>query len=149
MVDLGAGLGWYCPIVSNYSKVCDEYDGSVNIEEATNGRVKYLNLAEEINIECNYDYAMSIEVAEHIPKEFENVYLNNVVKCAKEGIVITWATIGQAGHFHVNNKAKEDVVKLVESKGLKYDDSKSKHLADEETIGHLKRNIMFFNKIKS
>lgn len=66
VVDLGAGLGQYCPIVSKYSKVCDQYDGSVNIEEVTNGKVKYLNLAESINIECNYDYVMSIEVAKHI-----------------------------------------------------------------------------------
>lgn len=51
---------------------------------------------------------MSIEVAEHIAKEYEDIYINNLIKCAKEGIVITWAGIGQGGHFHVNNKARED-----------------------------------------
>lgn len=58
-----------------------------------------MNLAESINIECNYDYVMSIEVAEHIPQTFESIYLNNLIKCAKEGVVITWATIGQEDTF--------------------------------------------------
>lgn len=45
VVDLGAGLGHYCPIISRKAKECDSYDGLVNIEEVTNGKVKYLNLA--------------------------------------------------------------------------------------------------------
>lgn len=50
------------------------------------------------------------------------------------------------GHFHVNNKAKEDVIKLVESKGLKYDDIKTKEIANGTKIGYLKRNIMYYSK---
>lgn len=146
VADFGAGLGWYCPTISKSAKVCDQYDGSVNIEEVTDGRVKYLNLAEPITMQCNYDYVISIEVAEHIPKEFENIYLNNLIKCAREGIIITWATIGQGGHFHVNNKAKEDVIKLVESKGVKYNEKNTKDLADGTgpKFSYLKNNIMLF-----
>lgn len=146
VADFGAGLGWYCPIIKKYSKVCDEYDGSVNIEEVTNGRIKYLNLAEPINIKCNYDFIISIEVAEHIPKEYETIYLNNLIKCAKESIIITWATIGQTGHFHINNKAKEDVIKLFESKGLKYNEKSTNKIAYGTSYLYLKRNIMVYDK---
>lgn len=144
VADFGAGLGWYCPIVSKYSKVCDEYDGSVNIEDVTNGKVKYINLAEPIKIKCNYDYVISIEVAEHIAKEYEDIYINNLIKCAKEGIVITWAGIGQGGHFHVNNKAREDVIKIFKKKGLEYDKEKTNQIANGTELDYLKNNILFF-----
>lgn len=146
VVDLGCGLGWYCPIISKKSKKCDQYDGSVNIEEVTNGKVKYLNLAEKINFNCNYDIVMSLEVAEHIPKEFEEVYVNNLVKCSREGILITWSRIGQGGHFHVNNKNREDVMKLFESKGYKYQNEITERLKNSTQVDWLKSNILYFTK---
>lgn len=144
VADFGAGLGWYCPIISKYSKVCDEYDGSANIEDITHGRIKYFNLAEPLKMECNYDYIISIEVAEHIPKEYEDIYINNLIKCSKEGIVITWAKIGQAGHFHVNNRAREDVIKLFAKKGLEYDNKKTEDISNGTEFEYLKNNILFF-----
>lgn len=61
VVDLGAGLGKYCNTISMKSSICDEYDGSIGIEEETKGRVKYLNLAEPILFDSNYDSIISIE----------------------------------------------------------------------------------------
>lgn len=147
VVDLGAGLGWYCPIISQKSKKCDQYDGSVNIEDITKGKVKYLNLAEPIKFECNYDIVISLEVAEHIPNKFEDIYVNNLVKCSREGILITWSKIGQGGHYHVNNKNKEDVIKLFEGKGLKYEKEISKRLKIIAKISWLKNNILYFTKL--
>lgn len=43
-----------------------------------------------------------------------------MIKCSKEVILITWSKVGQAGHFHVNNKNKEEVIELFKKKGLKY-----------------------------
>lgn len=146
VVDLGAGLGWYCPIISKKSKKCDQYDGSVNIEEVTNGKVKYLNLAESIKFSCNYDIVMSIEVAEHIPKEYEDVYINNLIKCSKGGLLITWSKIGQGGHYHVNNKNREDVIKLFNKRGMKYQYGITNRLKNVTKISYLKNNILYFTK---
>lgn len=146
VVDLGCGLGWYCPIISKESKQCDQYDGSVNIEELTNGKVKYLNLADPIKFQCGYDVVMSLEVAEHIPKIYEEIYVNNLIKCSKKDILITWSRIGQSGHFHVNNKNREDVIKLFESKGFKYKHDISTRLKNVTTIWWLKNNILYFTK---
>lgn len=146
VVDLGAGLGMYCPIISRMARKCDQYDGSVNIEEITHGKTKYLNLAQPIKFECSYDVAMSIEVAEHIPKIYEDVYVNNLIKCSKEAILITWSKIGQGGHFHVNNKNREDVISLFERKGLKYNSDIVDRLKNVTNIWWLKNNILYFNK---
>lgn len=146
VVDLGAGLGWYCPIISKTAKRCDQYDGSVNIEEITHNKVKYLNLAEPIKKIRKYDIVMSLEVAEHIPKIYEDIYINNLVNSSKEAILITWSRVGQPGHFHVNNKNREDVIQLFLNKGLHYDDNISNRLKNVTTIGWLKNNILYFSK---
>ncbi len=38
-----------------------------------------------------YDWIISLEVAEHIPAQFESIYIDNLVKHAKEGIILSWA----------------------------------------------------------
>lgn len=126
VVDLSAGLGWYCPIISRKSKKCDQFDGSVNIEEVTKGKVKYLNLAE--------------------PIEFEKIFINNLLKCSKEGILISWSTTGQRGHFHVNNKKQSDVIKLFESNGVYYDNATTNIIRKGTTFSYVRRNLLFFNK---
>lgn len=146
VVDLGCGLGKYCPIISKKSKICDQFDGAVNIEEVTDGKIKYLNLAEPIKFECSYDVVMSIEVAEHIPKLYEEIYVSNLIKCCKEILLVTWSRIGQAGHFHVNNKNREDVIKLLEGKGLKYNSNITYELKKIARIPWLKNNILYFTR---
>lgn len=118
----------------------------MNIEEVTKGKVKYLNLAEPIHFECNYDIVMSLEVAEHIPKMYEEIYINNLIECCKESILITWSRIGLKGHYHVYNKNREDVIKLFERKGFNYVTSITNRLKNATNIWYLKNNILFFNK---
>lgn len=116
------------------------------IEKETKGRVKYLNLAEPIPFECNYDFVISIEVAEHIPKIYEDIYVDNLIKCSKIGIVISWSGIGQSGHFHVNNKNKEEVILLFKKKGYKYQSLITERLKNFTTIAWVKSNLLYFAK---
>jgi tryptophanyl-tRNA synthetase len=44
-----------------------------------------------------YDWIISLEVAEHIPEKYEAVYLDNIFRHAKEGIILSWAVPGQIG----------------------------------------------------
>jgi hypothetical protein len=52
---------------------------------------------------------ISLEVAEHIPEKYEAVYLDNIFRHAKEGIILSWAVPGQGGLSHINNKPIEYV----------------------------------------
>jgi len=61
-----------------------------------------LNYTEARHLSKKYDFAICFEVAEHIPKQFETTYLNNLIKHCKKGIVISWAIVGQKGIGHVN-----------------------------------------------
>ena len=35
-------------------------------------------------------WILSLEVAEHIPAQFESIYIDNLVKHAKEDIILAW-----------------------------------------------------------
>ena len=80
---------------SGLLKGYDAYDGAPFSEKTSEGRVQYLDLTLPQYGLPLYDWVMSLEVAEHIPKEFESIYLDNIVRHAKEGIVISWAKLGK------------------------------------------------------
>ncbi|CAG5124210.1 unnamed protein product, partial [Candidula unifasciata] len=53
--------------------------------------VKFLDLtAPQYGLPA-YDWVVSVEVGEHIPAKFEDIYLDNLARHAKEGIVLSWA----------------------------------------------------------
>jgi len=58
----------------------DGFDGSPFSEKISNGRVKYLDLSVPQYGLKLYDWVLSLEVAEHIPAQFEHVFLDNVFR---------------------------------------------------------------------
>lgn len=145
IIDLGAGLGQYCDVIRRCT-TCDAYDGSKNVEVVTKGKVKYLNLAKKIEFNCTHDIVMSIEVGEHIPKDYEDIYEENLIKCSNNIIILTWATIGQGGFYHVNEKEKKDVINIFTTKGLKWNEDIHKILYKSSRLDYIKNNLMVFSK---
>ena len=47
---------------------------------------------------------MSLEVGEHIPKEYEDIFINNLHNNNNKGIILSWAILGQGGFGHVNEQ---------------------------------------------
>ena len=56
---------------------------------------------------CPVDLLQSYEVAEHIEKEYSEIFVENIVMHYPKHIVMTAAPIGQDGTFHVNCAPKE------------------------------------------
>ena len=114
--------------------VYDAYDGAPYSEQLSEGRVKFLDLTLPQYGLPVYDYVISLEVAEHIPKQYETIYVDNIFRHAKEGIVLSWAWPGQEGHSHVNGKLFKDVVTLMEQNGFYHDVSASNILKQSCTL---------------
>merc|ERR1712129_559280 len=68
----------------------------------TNGQCEFLDLAIETEFPQQFDWIMSLEVGEHIPAEYEDVYIANLDANNANGIVLSWAVEGQGGKGHVN-----------------------------------------------
>lgn len=63
--------------------------------------------------------SVCLEVGEHIPKEFESVFIDNLVTNTKGKLIISWAIPGQAGIGHVNCQHNVYIVKEFEKRGMR------------------------------
>ena len=96
-----------------------------------------------------YDWIISLEVAEHIPKKYEAVYLDNIFRHANEGIILSWAVPGQGGLSHINNKPIEYVTKVMRENGFKRDAEKTMKLQTSASLSWIKSNINVYVRSKN
>ena len=93
-----------------------------------------------------YDWIISLEVAEHIPQEFESIYLDNLVRHANEGIILSWAKVGQGGHSHVNNRDFDYVKEQIRKRGFFHNFERSKYFKNIADLFWLKNNLNVYQK---
>ncbi|KAK7004444.1 hypothetical protein BgiMline_005964 [Biomphalaria glabrata] len=89
-----------------------------------------------------FDWVVSIEVAEHIPAKFEEIYLDNLARHAREGIILSWAVPGQKGLSHVNNKALADVIIEMSKRGFHIDVQAGEPLRKASLFGWLRSRLL-------
>lgn len=119
--DFGCGFGQYGKYFKNHFPQLEwvGYDGSENIEVATHGLVNFLDLSEPQFLR-EFDWVMSVEVAEHLPGTLEANFVYFLIRHNRKGVVLTWALPNQQGHHHVNGQTN-DYVTCVFTKVLGYE----------------------------
>jgi len=169
VVDLGCSIGTFLePFFENGKKVqgyeyC--YEESVNGIKQIDGlidNVKFGDVTKEIDDNTKYDCSVSIEVAEHIPTEYSESLVKNLIKLSKGTIIFTAAHPGQGGTGHINCQKKEFWIRLFEKNGYKHNNEelikiKTKcipsSMAGKEdeypyVWKHVYENLMVFTKSK-
>nr|XP_045598255.1 uncharacterized protein LOC123758114 isoform X1 [Procambarus clarkii] len=112
-----AGLSGTPQVINSWNG----WDGAANIDEFTNGRIASADLSSPATLGGPFDWVMSLEVGEHIPESGEKNFLDNLVKHACVGVVLSWAVPGQGGHSHVNCRSNDYVRKEMAARGLESD----------------------------
>ena len=151
VASFGDGPGEYKRLITemNQVKIYDAFDGAPYAEETTNNSVKYLDLSVPIYHLPIYDWIISIEVAEHIPKKYEQIYIDNLVRHAKKGIIISWAILNQEGLGHVNNQNFPYIEEQLRTRDFILDNHTTSQIKNSTTFGWVKRNIYSFKRIKA
>lgn len=127
-------------------KLYDAYDGAPYIEETSEGRVNFLDLTiPQYGIPL-YDWVVSLEVAEHIPSQYEHIYLDNIFRHAKEGIILSWAVPGQGGVGHINNRPLNYVINVMGKNGFIRDERSSTFLQESATLPWIRTNIHVYRR---
>ena len=85
-------------------------------------------------------------MAEHIPQQYESIYIDNLVRHARVGLIISWAGPGQKGYSHVNTRPFDYVDKLISGLGFKFDSSSTDSLRKAAKVDWLKTNIIVFKR---
>ena len=121
--DFGAGVGEYGHALKaiNESIAWRGYDGAGNIEEYTNGFVRFFDLTVNLSLP-RADWVLSLEVGEHIPRHFEQRYMRNLNAHNCRGIIGSWARPGQSGIGHVNTRNRTDVLGSFMEMGYRADE---------------------------
>jgi len=150
VASFGDGPGVYKEELTKLNQVVlyDAFDGAPYVQSSTNNQVQYIDLSVPIYHLNKYDWIVSLEVAEHIPAQFEAVFIDNLVRHSKEGIILSWAKVGQDGHSHVNNKNADYVIKLMKQKNFSHDLDSSNYLKMKSTFSWFKDNINVFKRIQ-
>jgi hypothetical protein len=151
VVSLGDGRGDYRRRLLDAGKVkkYDSFDGAPFIENSTALQVRFLDLTLPQYWLPVYDWAISLEVIEHIPAQFESTVLDNIVRAAGEGVVLSWAVAGQGGFHHVNIQPLAHVDEVLERRGFKRDVAASEKLRKAASFVWLKRNVNVFRRFRA
>lgn len=147
VVDFGCGMGLYAKKIIDSGIYCEAYDGNPNTPFLTKGIGKVLDFTNKFELENKFDCVLSLEVGEHIPKEYEEIFLNNIVIHSKKIIILSWAVVGQKGDGHVNCKNNEEVINDLSKNKFNYNSILSNFLRKNVTNAPWFRNtIMVFEK---
>lgn len=148
VMDFGCGRGQYgkCFEALDAGISWTGYDGSEGIFESTGGYVQFMDLAMPQYLGQQWDWVMSTEVGEHIPAKYEATVIGNIVRHAKEGVILSWAVPGQHGHHHVNPLENRVVIDLMGRHGFSFDKALTTHLRAAAQFPYFKNTLMAFNR---
>lgn len=146
IVDLGCGTGYYTKRFISNGINCEAYDGNPNTEILTEGVGKVLDLSEPFDLQKKFDCVLTLEVGEHIPKEYENIFLDNISRHSKEYIIMSWAVINQGGDGHVNCQNNDYIIDKMKTKEFEYDMKSSNILRNSSTAPWFRNTVMVFKK---
>ncbi len=146
IVDFGCGNADYAKILSQQGKNVDAFDGNPHTPEMTNGFASVLDLSKEFDLKKKYECVISLEVGEHIPKEYEQIYLDNLDRHSSQCIILSWALPGQGGDGHVNEQPNEYIIEEMKKRGYNYSEFSSNAFRKIVNLWWFKKTIMVFIK---
>nr|XP_053654822.1 uncharacterized protein LOC128703961 [Cherax quadricarinatus] len=120
------------------------WDAAANIDEITNGRIKSVDLSSPVDLGGPFDWVMSLEVGEHIPRSGQKNFIDNLVKHACLGVVVSWAVPGQPGHSHVNCRTNDYIKQEMVARGMVVDEAAEVKLRNQSDLQHFKNTLMVF-----
>merc|ERR1712232_715467 len=166
LADIGAGVGQLKVALDRINADIDYtgFDGGANIMEMEGvhapvanddhhiiPKLCWVDASKPFDIHRTFDAVLSKEVGEHIPKEGEGAFMDNLVRLAQPNggrIILTWAHPGQGGHGHVNEQPKEYIIEQMEKRGVRFEKGATDWLGSRISPAYAV-NLMIFTKKES
>jgi hypothetical protein len=147
VVDIGCGNGSYVFNFLNNGIKCKGFDGSPLTEKITYGicRIRDFSIPTDIG---KYDLVLSLETGEHIPRQYEQTFIDNICNSAKNLIIISWAVEGQGGTGHFNERNNDYIIGEFAKRGFSFDTDQSEYLRIRSSLPWFVRTLMVFTRPK-
>lgn len=146
LVDLGCGTGDYVKVMRYCGIDCDGFDGNPETPIISDGVAGVADLSQPLDLGKKYDWVMSLEVGEHLPKAYEQTFFENLDRHNIHGIVLTWAVKGQGGFGHFNEQNNDYVKAIMATYGYKNDVEAENFLREQASLWWFKNSIMVFRR---
>lgn len=147
-VDIGCGNGEYTKLLLSKGILCVGYDGSPRTPEITQGLCSIKDFSEPQDL-CQYELVLSLEVGEHIPAKYENVFIDNLCQASTKFICMSWAIEGQNGLGHFNCRNNDYIIAKFKEKGFTFDKESTAFLRlnnDKVNFPWFENTLMCFNR---
>ena len=148
LFDFGCGLGNYLKDLKNAGfEYITGFEADPAIQKVFNNIVKQ-DLTIPFNLNPNKGNVISLEVGEHIPVEFMNVYLDNICNNCDNYLITSWAIRGQAGFGHVNCLDNLEIIPEIEKRGFEFlvEETMSVRNIDLSEAPWFKNTLLIFKK---
>ena len=146
--DFGCGLGNYLNDLHNrgFKNITGVEADPMKTDYEFN--ILKLNLAQPIVLDKK-GIVVCLEVGEHIPKEYQQILLNNLKNNCDKYLILSWAVRGQGGYGHFNELNNDEVLPLIEDLGFRYLKALSEEarLVPEDKCSYFRNTIMVFEKL--
>lgn len=154
VLDFGCGKGTYLKYLSSLNFECHGFEGTHDIQSiADYHKIQYIDLRIPFptpSIISVIGNVLCLEVAEHLPKEHESTFIENITSHVDGGclLILSWAVIGQGGCGHHNEQNAEYVIPTFEARGFTFMPDYSQILRDAggADLWWFKNSIYVFKK---
>lgn len=143
ILDVGCGGGAYTFFLRDMGFEVDGFDGNPHTPDITNGECMVADFATYLNI-LPRDMILCLEVAEHIPRSRQGVFVDNLLKSSPDIIIISWAVEGQGGMGHINCRNNDYVINLFSNYDYSYIEDASLELRRRSSMSWFKNTIMVY-----
>lgn len=153
VLDIGCGVGAWLKFFDNHN-ITDYIgvDGDyVDLNKLKIPREKFISadLRKPFDLQRKYDLVMSLEVAEHLPEETADVYIETLVNHG-DTILFSAALPGQGGQNHLNEKWPEYWAEKFAKHHFYFEDVIRFKIWNDHDIGWwYRQNIFLIRKGKS
>ena len=89
---------------------------------------------------------ISLEVGEHIPDKYEDIFIHNLVRNSKKYLLLSWALPKQLGSGHVNCHTNEYIIGKMKEYGFYINTPITNYLRAKASFKWFQKTIMFFQK---
>ncbi len=147
VIDFGAGDGFYSGYLQDLGFDVRPIEGNISTIINADNAIEQ-DLTERFWFEP-LGNSISLEVGEHIPAEFEQMFINNIANNTKDKLVLSWAVPEQEGYFHVNCKENEWVIMEFKMRGFKYLPTETESIRSviEERRKYFRNTLLVFERI--
>ncbi len=149
VADVGCGIGSYCKCLKEHGiSIVHGYEGTADIRKiAAYDDIMVVDLTKCRQVGTGYDLVLCLEVGEHIPKKYEQIFIDNLCKYVNGDLILSWGVPGQGGAGHFNEQPNEYIMNEFDRREMIFDRDTSMKLRDAASLKWFKNTLMKFKGV--